>query len=146
MTTAIASLTAAFGAFLAWIVYLADTRQGCFFFDLVKATPCGDKIGHFLLFGILTFGANLVLRNGCCRLGAIPLPYGALAVFALVVVEELSQVFFPHRTVDGGDILADLAGILLLGCLSLAPPIHGFFPGAGRSPAHGNHRNHGNHG
>lgn len=123
----IAALTTAFGLFIAWIIYLADSRQSSFFFDLVKATPYGDKVGHFFLFGVLTFGLNLVFRNRGCAMGKVFIPYGAVSVFCLVIVEELSQAFFPWRTVDIADILSDFAGIMAFSLISLQPRAQRFF-------------------
>jgi len=38
---------------------------------------------------------------------------GALAVLAFAILEELSQYFFPNRTLDGYDLLADVVGVIL---------------------------------
>ena len=127
MDKTITTLTTAFGLFIAWIIYLADTRQSSLFFDLVKAIPYGDKVGHFFLFGILTFGTNLVLKNRGWAMGKVFIPYGALSIFGLVIVEELTQAFFPWRTVDITDILSDLAGIMAFSLLSLQPRIQRLF-------------------
>ena len=108
--------TLLFGALLALIVLLAN--QG-FSFRLVYALPGGDKTAHFLLMGSLAFLANMALRGSMWRYGRLALPLGGSAVAALVTLEEMSQFFIPTRTLSLGDLLADYAGILLLGGLAL---------------------------
>jgi len=60
-------------------------------------------------------------------MGKVFSPYGALSIFGLVIVEELTQAFFPWRTVDITDILSDLAGIMAFSLLSLQPRIQRLF-------------------
>ena len=60
-------------------------------------------------------------------MGKVFIPYGALSIFGLVIVEELTQAFFPWRTVDITDILSDLAGIMAFSLLSLQPRIQRLF-------------------
>ncbi|MFH0780993.1 MAG: VanZ family protein [Pseudomonadota bacterium] len=111
--------TAIFAFFIGWVVYMADTGQKSIFFDLVKMIPFGDKIGHFLLFGFLALGANIVFKLRGMRIGNINLFYGAIVIFVVVVIEEVSQKFMPGRTFDINDIMASLAGIV---AFSLIPP------------------------
>lgn len=77
----------------------------------VQSIPASDKVGHFLLFGFLAFLVNLtVVRAGSsvsCHLRA------TAWVSGIVLAEECSQIFLPHRNFDFSDILADLAGIIL---------------------------------
>jgi hypothetical protein len=102
-----------FALFLAGIVYLADSSQSCFLFDLARSTPYGDKIGHFLLSGFFTLLTTIAFKYKGFRNGTLFLPYGALLIFLLVTAEEASQHFFPNRTCDPTDLLADLAGIFV---------------------------------
>ena len=104
--------TTLFAFFIGWIIYLADTGQKCIFFDFVKIIPFGDKIGHFLLFGFLTLGTNIVFKLRGIRIGNINVPYGAIVIFCAVVIEEFSQKYMPGRTFDLIDIMANLAGIV----------------------------------
>ena len=101
-------ITICFSLFILWIIYAADTGLDNVFFVLVDAIPYGDKLGHFFLFGILTLLLNLALRFKHLN----QLPLGSLLVFAFVILEELSQYFFPNRTLDIADIIADVLGIL----------------------------------
>lgn len=104
--------TVLFSLFIAWVIYLADSGQKCFFFDLVKRIPSGDKIGHFFLFGLLTLGTNIVFRLRGVRLGVLTVPYGAILILTVVVIEEFSQHFIATRTMDISDIMADMVGIV----------------------------------
>jgi VanZ family protein len=78
---------------------------------LVQSIPAGDKVGHFLLFGTLAFLANLaVARSGASLRWHLKI---SALVVVVVVAEELSQIFLPHRNFDSMDLVADLAGIIL---------------------------------
>lgn len=90
--------TAAFFVFLVWIIHLADSGKTMPFFQMAKSTPYGDKIGHFILFGFFAFLLILVFRWRGFWAGPLFIPYGALLVVVLVVVEEASQRWFPGRT------------------------------------------------
>ncbi|WP_428242764.1 VanZ family protein [Gynuella sp.] len=111
-------ITLLFVLFIARIIFLADTGAESIFFDLVKATPYGDKVGHFCLFGLLTLLLNWATRFrqlGCYRWR----PYlGSMLVVVFVVLEELSQGFFPTRTLDITDLLADAVGITVFSIIS----------------------------
>jgi len=78
---------------------------------LISGIPWGDKIGHFLLFGTLGFLVNISLaRSGCSALTRVKI---TLLVSLVVLVEELSQIYLPHRNFDVFDIGADFSGIIL---------------------------------
>ena len=108
----------AFVAFLVALVALADSGHGQQFFQLARKIPAGDKLGHFLLFGTLSFLVNLILRAAVIRLWRITLLKGSAIVASIVTVEECSQVFFRSRSFDLGDLAADLLGIWACGWLA----------------------------
>lgn len=111
MTRFFLVLSALFFGFILWIIFLADTGRPSVFFDLVKAIPYGDKVGHACLFGTLTFGINLGLSYRRWKILHMNLHVGTIFVTAFVVLEELSQARFPNRTVDPFDLMADAVGI-----------------------------------
>lgn len=113
-----AGLTALFTAFIAWIIYLADTGQGSHFFQAIQAIPAGDKMGHFTLFGLLSLFVNSVCRFKQAILWDIKIYYGSAVVLVFVLLEELSQHFFSTRTLDFFDLLADGLGILFFSLLA----------------------------
>jgi hypothetical protein len=110
-----------FTLFLAGIVYLADSGKPCVFFDLAASLSYGDKLGHFLLMGFFALVANLAFKLRAFRMGPVLIPYGAILVFGVVLIEELSQSFFPTRTCDLSDLSADLAGIIASSILLYGP-------------------------
>lgn len=92
---------------------MANTGQNTIFFDLVKKTPYGDKLGHLVLFGVLTLGLIVGAGFRGVQCGVIKLYYGALAVTLFAIVEEVSQAFIPSRTFDLGDLTMGLVGIVV---------------------------------
>ena len=102
-----------FLAFIAWVIYLANTAQPSVFFELIAHIPYGDKVGHFCLFGFLSFGANFAFKLKKFSLGFFKLYWGSAAVLLFVVIEELSQYFIPNRTLDATDLIADFLGIIV---------------------------------
>ncbi len=107
------TITVSFFFFLLWVIYMADTGQKSILFELVKQTPYGDKIGHLVLFGLLTLFINSAFRFRTFLLGKLKLFWGTIAVFIFATVEELSQYFFPTRTLDFYDFSASILGVLL---------------------------------
>lgn len=76
------------------------------------AFPYGDKLGHFLLMGLLAFFLALALPERLKRAG--------LAVLAVILVlEEGSQSFLPNRNFSGMDLLCSLLGVLVFGGLAV---------------------------
>jgi VanZ family protein len=108
----------AFVAFLVALVALADSGHGQQLFVLAKKFPAGDKIGHFVLFGTLSFLVNLILRATQTRLWGVTLLKGSAIVMSVVAVEEFSQLFLRFRSFDLGDLTADLIGVGLGGWLA----------------------------
>lgn len=107
-------IAAGFFALLVWVICLANAGADAVFFDIAKTLPMGDKVGHFVLFGGLTLAVNLALRTRSFRIwrgSRIRVYAGTAVVGVFVVLEELSQAWFPARTLDVRDLLADGLGI-----------------------------------
>lgn len=102
-----------FFIFILWIIYLANTGSSCFLFGFVRSFPYGDKVGHFCLFGALTFGAIVGSRFRSFSLWRIKIYYAAVFVTIFVIGEELSQAFIPTRRFDLIDLTADALGIFV---------------------------------
>lgn len=102
-------LPSAFFAFLVLIIYQADTAHYNFAFKMVGKIPYGDKIGHIVLYGIMAF----LLNYGFGGKKWLNLSVGSLIVFMFAFLEELSQAYFPSRSFDLADVLADIIGIVL---------------------------------
>ena len=108
-------LLAGFSVFFVALVVLADTGHGQRFFSLAGKLPAGDKLGHFVLFGFLSFLVNLILRGAMTRLFRRPILKGSAVILALATLEECSQLFFQTRSFDLLDLAADGLGIWLFG-------------------------------
>lgn len=108
----------AFAGFLVLLIVLADLGRGGWLFRLAGLIPGGDKTGHFVLFGILSFLVNLVMRFATFQLGRMTVMKGNLLLLAIVSLEELSQLLFKSRSFDLFDLVADVAGIWAFGWLA----------------------------
>ena len=117
MKNTIKPLTIVWATFIAWVIYMANTGQDMIFFEWVKAMPFGDKLGHFLLFGILTICLNMATSFKRIRNGRL-IYVGTVLISAFVLLEELSQYFIRFRTLDITDLTADAIGILIFTLLS----------------------------
>jgi VanZ family protein len=100
-----------FALFIGLVVYAADVGIGKHYFDIVRSFPLGDKISHLCLMGIMSALANLAARGRRIRLGPISFGLGTVIVAAVVVAEEISQIWVPGRTFDLFDLVADFLGI-----------------------------------
>lgn len=70
-----------------------------------------DKIGHFLVFGLL---ATLILRTPALRSrGFAAVAIAALLTSAFGAFDEYRQSFVPERSVEFDDWLADTAGAIV---------------------------------
>jgi VanZ family protein len=105
-------ITIVFFIFILWIIFSADTGRQNIFFKFVNSIPNGDKLGHFFLFGVLTLSLNFALKFKAIKLWQ-KLPLGTVLVSVFVLLEELSQAFFPNRNLDIADLIADGLGILI---------------------------------
>ena len=108
-----------FFLFICHVIIMADRGEESLFFDLVRAIPLGDKLGHFMLYGILSFLMNRAISFRHFKKHGLSWQMGSLAVFSFALVEELSQFYFPDRTADVMDLLADAAGIVFFTRLSV---------------------------
>ncbi|TVP43499.1 MAG: VanZ family protein, partial [Halomonas sp.] len=89
-----------------------NTDGSSIFFDLVRAIPYGDKLGHFCLFGFLTLVVVVALRFRAVTVGKFRIYYGVILVAVFALGEELSQALLASRTFDLLDLTADTLGIL----------------------------------
>ncbi|WP_076416183.1 VanZ family protein [Shewanella sp. UCD-KL12] len=109
------AISSSFFMFIVWMIYTANTGGHSILFELVGAIPYGDKLGHILLFGLLTLCANFTLNFATIKLSLRsfePRLYkGSLLVIVFVLLEEGTQYYIPTRTFDIYDILADGLGI-----------------------------------
>jgi VanZ family protein len=81
--------------------------------------PWGDKAGHFILFGLLSFLLNesaltLLPKRNPARLVLTV----SLLLATLIGLEEWSQSLFPARTMSITDLLASYTGVTLFALLA----------------------------
>ena len=107
---------ALFLAFIIGLIVLADADLLPDFVNAIYDFPNGDKVGHFILYGLLNFFitraflSSLPTRRGSWATLSVGL---ILALF--VALEELSQMFFSARTFSLLDLTASLLGIIVGG-------------------------------
>src|SRR6188508_1879930 len=89
-------------------IVAASVLASCHLLPAVALRGGLDKVGHFLLLGALSLLA--VAFFGRARWLRVVLVLGLLSA-----LEEASQAWFPARTVDAGDLAANLLGIALGG-------------------------------
>ncbi|HEX8142965.1 MAG TPA: VanZ family protein [Pyrinomonadaceae bacterium] len=111
-------LTGLYFLLLGVIVFLADQKRYQPLFRRVRELPYGDKLGHLILMGILSFLLNLALSCRTVRVWKLELLKGSLMVALVVTLEEFSQIFIKYRTFDPGDLLSDYLGIFCFGLLA----------------------------
>lgn len=101
-----------FGLFIAGIIVLADLGMlGVLKF--VNRIPFGDRIGHFVLYGILTLLIDLALLRTPHGLNPNLIVLRVALILALVIgLEEFSQRFFPNRSFDLLDLAFSYLGVI----------------------------------
>lgn len=106
-----------FTAIFFLLVFQADRGALPRWLAAIQAFPGGDKLGHFLIAGLLSLTLNLALSGRVLRLGRFSVYLGNLLVFLFMAAEEFTQLYFPARTFSWLDLSSDLLGILLAGFL-----------------------------
>ena len=109
-----------FSVFIIAVVVLADTGSLLHFIRAIYDFPNGDKLGHFILFGLLDFFLTRAFLSSLPSRprGWVTLSIGlTLALF--IALEEFSQKFFAKRTFDLIDLFASYAGVVVGGWVAL---------------------------
>jgi len=105
-------LPSLFFMFIVWIIILADSADYNFAFALVGGIPYGDKIAHASLYGVMALLLNFGLGFKTKEFLGFSLQVGAMIVLLFAGLEELSQYYFPSRTLDFYDFVADFVGVV----------------------------------
>jgi hypothetical protein len=100
------------------LIAVVDLGNYKSFFHLVYAIPYGDKVGHFILIGLLAFAVNLSFGGRKVKLFKHFEVHGLIIVLAIVTFEEFTQLLVETRTFDLGDLGCDYAGIFVFGQLA----------------------------
>ena len=110
-----------FSAFIATIIILKNHNLAPGFFGFFAKLPYHDKIGHFVLMGLLSLLAVLALTGK--KRDQSPLRLASslriLAILCiLITLEEFSQIFVESRSFSMSDLGFSLAGAMLCGLLA----------------------------
>jgi VanZ family protein len=109
-----------FFVFVVVVILLADNGSLPHSIRALYDFPNGDKVGHFILFGLLTF---FLTRAFFSSFPSRPRSWVALSIGLIlalfIAAEEWSQQFFSARTFDLLDLLASYAGIVIFGFLAV---------------------------
>ncbi len=101
-----------FLVFLLFVIWAADTGRMPSLFRAMYGFPNGDRVGHVVLYGILSFLLSLAFPPAGRKPRLwLPVPIILLLLFSLA--EECSQMFFSTRTADPIDLACSFAGILI---------------------------------
>jgi len=107
-----------FTLFIILIIVLADTGN-LGILALINRIPFADKVGHFILYGILALLINLSLfrsfPHSRTRIAVIV----GLILAVLIGLEEFSQRYFSSRTFSLGDLSASYLGLIFFSWLAV---------------------------
>ena len=118
-TTAIQWGAILFALFILLVIVLAD-MDGLGFLRFINKIPFGDKIGHFVLYGILTLLVDLALFRSLPLLNRRLLVLRVALILALLIgLEEFSQQYFPNRSFDLVDLAFSYLGVIFFSWLAI---------------------------
>lgn len=96
-------------------IVLADLGRLPGFLAAVYAFPDGDKVGHFVLYGLLAFLLVIALPSeNPQRLRRASLLACSLLVVA-IGIEEISQMLLETRSADLQDFICSVLGVIVFG-------------------------------
>ena len=105
--------------FIILIIVLADLGK-LGILRIVNQIPFGDKIGHFILYGILTLLLDLTfIRSLPNRSPKLIVVFTGLILILIIGLEEYSQQYFAKRTFDLVDLTFSYLGVLFFSWSSL---------------------------
>ncbi len=107
------ALAFSFLVFFIVIVIIADRGDGNRWWGFLVRHRYGDKLGHLILVGTLSFLGNLAFSIRPLRWLPRRITTVTFILFLLLTIEELSQAFIPSRSCDVLDWLADVCGLAL---------------------------------
>jgi len=111
--------TLIFLLFIIAIVIGADTDRLPRLIDLLYHFPGGDKVGHFILFGILCFLLNRSAQMLFPKGNNLHINLTTSLLLSIVIgLEEWSQSLFPSRTMSIADLMASYAGVFIFALLA----------------------------
>lgn len=112
-------LTILFAIVIILIIVLADVgKLGILGF--VNRIPYGDKIGHFILYGILTLLIDPTLLRSLPHRSSKSIVLSTGLILAILIsLEEYSQQFFANRTFSLLDLAFSYLGVIFFSWVAL---------------------------
>ena len=111
-------LTILFAVFILLIIVLADTGTLSTLF--IARIPYADKVGHFVLYGILALLINMTLfRSLPNRSRKWIVVMSGLLLILIIGLEEFSQRYFAERTFSLADLTASYLGVVFFSWLAV---------------------------
>ena len=105
-------LLLAFLAFMMLGIFWANTNTMPDFLDrILYGLPLGDKIGHFLIYGILAYLLTWAMPFRRISIGRFSLPLGLVLAIGFATLEEFSQLFIERRTPGWLDLFSGYLGV-----------------------------------
>ena len=108
-----------FFLFVGYVIFCANFEYALFFEQWISSVPYRDKIGHFLLVGLLTFFSNFLTGFRRTKWMNSSFLLGTTMVVAFITLEEASQYFISNRTCDMVDLICSYLGIFFFERLSI---------------------------
>ncbi len=109
-----------FTLFIILVIVLADTGNLPRHLKSIYDFPYGDKLGHFVLYGLLNFFITLAfIRSLPARTPKLVALSIGLTLALLIALEEFSQKYFAKRTFDLIDLMAGYLGLIVGGFVAL---------------------------
>lgn len=108
-----------FSIFILLVIVLANQGSIPPFVKAIYDFPNGDKLGHFVLFGLLNCFITLTLIQTLPRYTPKLVALSIGLILALLIgIEEFSQKFLSARTFDLVDLLASYIGVYVGGWIA----------------------------
>ncbi len=105
--------------FLCLLILMKNLNLGNSVFGLLHGIPHIDKLGHFFLYGLLTYLMSFALKHRSIKLMTIRIPMAPVIMLIATFMEECSQITQEFRTFSLLDMLANAVGIVCFGTLAI---------------------------
>ena len=113
-------LAVLFAVFILLIIVMADAGVLAQYLGFLYSYPFGDKVGHFVLYGILALLINLALfRSRPDQRPSLLAVKCGLILALLIGLEEFSQQRFANRTFDLIDLTFSYLGVISFSALAV---------------------------
>ena len=112
-------LTLLYALLFLTVVWAADTGHLPTVAERIQDVPYVDKVIHFLMFGLLSLGANLSLADNRSWSPGRAILTGSILVAIVATLDEGSNLVVANRSWSLGDLAANYAGVLCMGVVPL---------------------------